>query len=349
MEDLFSSNKKDFRFVRLNERDAKNLSDHLSYFKDLVSANEEMYPGIDKWVDHKVIPGLKSSERVAFVGYLEENPVISAVVKRGKHSKFCHLRISDDLQDMHLGELFFSLMALEVRHEAEEIHFTLPESLWEAEREFFHSFGFNEATAAETQYRLFDTELRCSSSFSAVWKAVLDRLPKIADIFSVGGYSMHNGLLMSIQPEYADRLLSGEKRVEIRRKFSTKWAGQKVSLYASSPSNALVGEAMIDRVVVGEPERIWAEFNSETDCTKEEFDKYTESAKEIYAIVFHEVLPYKEKIFLTQVSHLLNKDLTPPQSYCTLENNKPWVEAVSIAALLHGSFRITEPLNLQYN
>ena len=82
MEDLFSSNKKDFRFVRLNERDAKNLSDHLSYFKDLVSANEEMYPGIDKWVDHKVIPGLKSSERVAFVGYLEENPVISAVVKR---------------------------------------------------------------------------------------------------------------------------------------------------------------------------------------------------------------------------------------------------------------------------
>ncbi len=140
-----------------------------------------------------------------------------------------------------------------------------------------------------------------------------------------------------------------QKRAEIRRKFSTKWAGQKVSLYASSPSNALVGEAMIDRVVVGEPERIWAEFNSETDCTKEEFDKYTESAKEIYAIVFHEVLPYKEKIFLTQVSHLLNKDLTPPQSYCTLENNKPWVEAVSIAALLHGSFRITEPLNLQYN
>ena len=122
--------KNDFRIVRLSELDAEFKTDHIDNLENLVLANEEMYPKIDKWFKKKVIPGIKTSERVGYVGYVYEKPMISAVVKRGKNSKFCHLRINKDFQDNNLGEIFFSVMALEVRKIANEIHFTLPESLW---------------------------------------------------------------------------------------------------------------------------------------------------------------------------------------------------------------------------
>src|SRR6267142_6017042 len=145
--------KKDFRIVRLGGTDAKGLTDHFATFRQLVLENEPAYPGIDRWFKDKVVPGLRSSERVALVGYLKETPVVSAVVKRGDDSKFCHLRIHDDVQDANLGEVFFALMAFELRQIARTIHFTLPEGLWESKQDFFRSFNFCEAKKAGTQYR----------------------------------------------------------------------------------------------------------------------------------------------------------------------------------------------------
>ena len=334
--------KRDFKIARLTKEDARFSTDHLKIFKELIMGNEIMYPNIDKWYKNKVVRGLKSSQRVGFVGYVNENPIVSAIVKLGKNSKFCHLRISQDFQDENLGEVFFALMALEVRKNADEIHFTLPEGLWENKKAFFQSFGFKEAILAGTQYRLFEKELRCSAPFSEVWAVVLKKLPKIADIFSVGGYSMDNRLLLSIQPKNAERILDRKKKVEIRKRFARKWKGHKVSLYSSRPIRSLVGEALIEEVVSGAPNDIWERFNVCIGCNKNEYDEYTNSAKEVYAIVLEDIKPYQIPIPISQVSHILNKDLKPPQSYYTLKKNEPWADAISIAALLYGSFKNTE-------
>ncbi|MFX0203815.1 MAG: hypothetical protein ACFFCW_47560, partial [Candidatus Hodarchaeota archaeon] len=164
MDKLFSL-KGNFQVVRLSEVDARACTDHLNKLRELILENEPMYPDIHKWFDEKVVPGLKASERVGYVGYLDEKPSVSAVVKRGEDAKFCHLRIKKDLQDIHLGEAFFTLMGLDIRGLAKEIHFTLPESVWEKEKGFFKSFGFVDAIKAGHQYRLFEDELRCSTDF----------------------------------------------------------------------------------------------------------------------------------------------------------------------------------------
>jgi predicted transcriptional regulator len=339
---------KNLRIVHLNKEDAKAETDNLILFKKLVQTNEGMYPDIDNWVKKKVIPGLKTSERTAYIGYINEDPIISAVVKHGDHSKFCHLKIAENFQANHLGELFFSLMALEIRHIAKEIYFTLPEGLWEKQRNFFESFNFVKAVPSEMQYRLFEKELKCSANFNNVWEAVLSKLPSIAQAFSIDGYSMENGLLMSIRPEYAEKLMSGEKRVEIRRKFAKKWKGHRITIYASRPECALVGEGKIEKVVAGEPDFIWEKYHSEIGCSRDDFAKYTDTAKQVYAIVFVDVQRYKEKMPISQLSHLLNVNpsddyLRPPQSYCTLSGDKSWGKAVSIAALLQRSLKETLP------
>ena len=332
--------KGEFCIKELKGSDALLFSDHLTALRNLIVANEKMYPNIAKWFDSKVVPGIKSSNRVAYVAYEENEPIASAVLKIGDRSKFCHLRIKEDLQDLSLGDIFFAQMALEARRYAKEVHFTLPESLWARKEAFFTNFGFGTARKAKRQYRRGDTELICSAPLREVWSATLKRLPRLMKKFTVAGYSLDSGMLLSIRPQYADRLFQGTKLVEIRRKFTKKWLGQRASLYASRPVSALVGEATMSAISSASPADIWAQYGSAIGCEKSEFDLYTQGCDQVHAIELKEVLPYQDRVSLDQLSHILKEDLRPPQSYChfNLDGNSVWARAVCIAAFLHGRF-----------
>ena len=329
-----SEPKRELNIVRLSALDAKYNSDLLKAFENRIVESEEMYPNIKEWFQQRVVPGIKSSQRTAFIGFEGENPVITAVVKKGTNSKFCHLHIGQDWQDLNLGNAFFCLMAWECRQHSKELHFTLPESLWEGKREFFESFGFGDVTKAGTQYRLFDPEWQCSAPFDLVWNAVLEKLPQLMTKFSFGGHGFDNRILMSIHPKYADEILSGAKLVEIRRKFSEKLLGMRVSLYATKPVASLVGEATITNIITGSPEEIWCQFGNMIGVSKGEFDRYVSDCTKAVAITLDEVNSFETSISLLQASSWVSHDLRPPRSYYRLGNNKEWAQAISIATML---------------
>lgn len=341
---LFSL-KSNFRVVRLGEADARTQSDNLKTLTTLVESSEDMYPNIRRWITDKVIPGLRSTERLAWLAYENEIPIATAVLKRGAKAKFCHVRVRADFQDLDLGQLFFTQMTLETRQFAKEIHFSLPESLWESKTKFFESFGFAQAAKAERQYRNGEAELICSAPHEVVWLAALERLPSLARKFTVSGYRLGADLLVSMKPKYADRILSGSKLIEIRKRFSGKWAGCKAVLYSSSPQKALIGEATVRSVTSGNPKDIWSRFHDNLGCTFDEFTAYVGSADQISAIELDEVFPYKEPITLAQISQLLGEDLHPPQSYCGLkpgEKQSGWAKAVTATSVLHGCLSSTK-------
>ena len=325
-----------FQLVRLAEGDAKHRTDHLHLLKELLLRNSPMYPSIDRWFNEKVLPGLRSSQRIAYIGYLNDTPVVSAVVKRGESAKFCHLRIDPTHQDQNLGELFFALMALEVKTSAQQVHFTLPESLWSDKQAFFESFGFRSAIKNEVQYRLFDPELYVSASFKTVWQSVLHKLPKFFGRFGAGGHALNSEILLSLKPEHADKVLNGEKTVEIRTRFSKKWIGSYANIYASNPVMGLVGTAKICDIKVGSPNHIWKLYSSHLGCSRERFHEYTKGHEQVYAIRLDEPRRYHAPITISYASRLVDEDLAPPQSYCMLEHGRPWSKAVSVATLLHG-------------
>lgn len=338
MDTLFPT-KQEFHVVRLTEQDVVLRTDYLRLFGEQLEANEPMYPCITRWFREKVLPGLRDGSRAAYLGFEGEIPILTAVVKRGDNAKFCHLRIAREFQDLHLGEIFFCLMALEVRKSAQRIHFTLPESLWVQRREFFSGFNFREASRARTQYRLFEEELETEAQFWDVWRAARQRLPGLMHRFSVNDYSMSLRLLLAIKPEFGDRLLSGKKTIEIRRRFHGRWQGSRAALYSSSPDRALIGEATIGEVKSAPPDEIWEEYGDRIGCTREDFDSYTSSCGQVYAINICEVIPYASRIPVCQFEYLLEEELTPPQSHCEVHTNHSWGKAISIAALLHGFHR----------
>ncbi len=334
-----------FSFEQLGPLDAKKLSDNLAVLRELIVSNEQMYPSIDHWFSEKVIPGLRSSERIAWLAYEGESPVASAILKRGINSKFCHLRIHPGFQDLDLGQMFFTQMTMEARHYAKEIHFTLPESLWISKRSFFESFGFSSAVHSCKQYRNGEEELACSAPIHVVQRCVFEKLPRLFSKFSIGRFSLKGEILISIKPAYVQKILNGSKLIEIRKKFSEKRLGARAVLYASSPQKALVGEAVIRNITLAHPDEIWEKFGADIGCSLSEFRSYVGSAGEISAIEFDDVVPYKEPLSLSQMSHLVGDDLRPPQSFCDLNldhKNSLWATAVSVASLLHGRFPITK-------
>ena len=64
MLDLFSA-KKNIQIVKLNIDSVNFKTDDLRNFRESILSNEQMYPNIEKWYKNKVIPGIKSGERVA--------------------------------------------------------------------------------------------------------------------------------------------------------------------------------------------------------------------------------------------------------------------------------------------
>jgi predicted transcriptional regulator len=315
--------------------DARKRTDHWNDFERLVLANEEKYPKISKWLKQQVMPRLPSLERRAYLAYLGDQPIASAVLKRGMSSKFCHVKVAEDLQDLSIGDFFFSLMTLEVRGVAREIHFTLPEGLWHERKRFFTSFGFHEANEAGIQYRLFERELRCSASFDSVWRSVQGKLPRLLDRFTPSVLGGSASLVMSIQPRFIESVLSGIKTVEIRRRFSDRWVGRRVALYASRPNASLVGEAEIGEVVSGAPDWIWERLGRDVGCSKDEFDRYVRGAARVYAISLEDVKRYSPPVSRGELRDLFGADFVPPQSYAAVDRG--WKRGVSLAGMLSGT------------
>ena len=329
-----------FRIVRIDGVDAQKTSDNLLSLKSLLVSCEDMYPGINRWFITKVIPGLKNSERIAYVAYEGETQIASAVLKRGARSKFCHLRIHQAFQDLDLGQMFFTQMTLEARNLAKEIHFTLPESLWSDKKVFFNSFGFQRPMKARRQYRTGDPELVCSAPQAVVWEAALKRIPNLMDKFSPAGFSLSNRLLISMKPKHVESVLAGAKQVEVRKRFSQRWLGCRAVLYGSHPLSSLFGEATIANIIRDEPEQVWSTFGPRIGVERREFEAYVGSSEEVSVIEFTDAAPYISPLGLPLLSYLVKSELRPPQSYCSLKADSPssWVRAVAVAALYHGKF-----------
>ena len=331
--------KKSLSVTPITARDVRRCSPVLRSFRELITTSEEMYPRIHQWLEQKVMPGLLAQTRSAFIGFVGGQPVASAVVKRGERAKFCHLRVANDLQNKNLGELFFTLMAFQVRDVAREVHFTLPESLWEERREFFRGFGFSERVEAGTQYRLFEPEVRCSALFSEVWPAALSKVPKLAEIFTTCGQNLDQSLILSVKPQWADAIISGTKSVEIRRSFSRKWEGRRVALYATRPRRELVGDAQIAQVIVGSPEEIWRSYSGQVGCKWSEFKDYVQQRTQIFALLLVDVRPFAKPVRASEVADLLGKNPRPPQNYEKLRVDSLWSRGVSLAAFFNAGYQ----------
>jgi predicted transcriptional regulator len=342
MPDLFTVENK-IQIVELKAEDVIKQTDIYAAAFELMRKHDEKYPDILNWFKTKVSPDIKNNQRALYVGFNNDKPIATAVVKKGVDSKFCHLHIEEEMRHQNLGDVFFILMSVFVRRYAKYVHFSLPEGLWAEKKSFFTSFGFEDIQKYKTQYRNGEEELTSSVEFRVLWNNILTKLPELIKEFTPHPDSPLNGIVMSIRPNYSHQIMNGEKVIEIRRKFNSKWKNHVVTIYSSSPVRELIGYATINNVVEDKPEVIWSQHSEKLGCTKDEFDGYTKGAEKVYAIFLSEVRRFTNNLSLNYLSSFFEKKILPPQSYSSVKDTE-WKNVISIAEILHGRFNMYNQL-----
>ena len=117
-------------------------------------------------------------------------------------------------------------------------------------------------------------------------------------------------VLLSIKPEFADKIFSGEKKYEFRRSIFKNQTVKKIIVYASSPVQKVIGEFEIESILDGNPTWLWEQTRKHAGISEDFFFAYFKEKENGYAIKVTKVVKYKEPL-------CLKKDfkLSPPQSF----------------------------------
>lgn len=116
-------------------------------------------------------------------------------------------------------------------------------------------------------------------------------------------------VLLSIKPEFVERIFSGEKKFEFRRSIFKNKEIVRVIIYASSPIKKVVGEFEISEILLDTIDSLWNKTSTHAGIEKEYFLKYFENRDKGFAIKIKSIKKYKNPFCISQLGK------KPPQSF----------------------------------
>jgi predicted transcriptional regulator len=116
-------------------------------------------------------------------------------------------------------------------------------------------------------------------------------------------------VLLSVKPEFANKIFSGVKKYEYRRAIF-KNNVNRVIVYASSPVQKLIGEFEIESIIYENLEQLWERTKEDAGISKEYFFEYFSDKKMGYAISVKNLRKYKQPLCLKETY-----GVNPPQSF----------------------------------
>lgn len=118
-------------------------------------------------------------------------------------------------------------------------------------------------------------------------------------------------VLLSIKPEYVEKILIGTKKFEYRKKLFKKSGVKSVVIYASSPIKRIVGEFEIEKIMSGDIDVIWGRTYKYGGITREYYQSYFGDSKIANAIQIGQVTIYCKPMLLSDYNIR-----RAPQSFC---------------------------------
>lgn len=127
-------------------------------------------------------------------------------------------------------------------------------------------------------------------------------------------------LLLSVRPRFAEPIIMGTKRAEVRRQRPWVQPGTPVVIYATLPTAAVVGTAQIANVNAGRPDDLWSQYHDQIGMRQEEFDSYLNGVSIAYVLILAKAQRLTVPLSL---SHLrATADFQPPRSFQYLTRAK---------------------------
>lgn len=118
--------------------------------------------------------------------------------------------------------------------------------------------------------------------------------------------------LLSVKPEYAEKILSGEKIYEFRRRIFKRKDVDILVIYATRPQCRVVAEARIGGIMESTPEDIWKRTNRHGGISHDRFMDYFAGRETAYAIELRSVRRFGRPRTLSEYAP---KVKSAPQSF----------------------------------
>ena len=107
-------------------------------------------------------------------------------------------------------------------------------------------------------------------------------------------------MLLSIKPQYVDKIISGTKKFEFR-KFRCRSDVDTIVIYATNPIKQVIGEAPLLGGIEGDIESVWKQTSPDGGITKKDFKEYYKNKTVAIAYSLGEVTTYEEPMNLADI------------------------------------------------
>ena len=120
-------------------------------------------------------------------------------------------------------------------------------------------------------------------------------------------------VILSIKPEFANKIFDGTKKYEFRRAIFKNPDIKKVVVYSSSPVQKIIGEFEIERIISHELKTLWNKTKKYSGISEDFFFQYFGDKEHGYAIKIKNT-----KLYRTPKCIRDDYNLFPPQSFLYL-------------------------------
>lgn len=130
------------------------------------------------------------------------------------------------------------------------------------------------------------------------------------------GRASDRTLLVSIHNHYARLILSGEKSVELRRRFDASASGSRMLIYATQPTAAIIGHVDIKEVDILPVDELWLRHGASAAISVDDFKHYYAGTETGCALLLSNPTTYRDPVPLKELRE--EYGLNAPQSYLVL-------------------------------
>lgn len=99
-------------------------------------------------------------------------------------------------------------------------------------------------------------------------------------------------IILSIKPEFVNKIITGEKKYEFRRKICRKCIN-KIYIYATYPVKKVVAEVEVIETIVDDKETLWKTTKQFAGISKIYYNKYFEGLEQASAYHLGNILEYE--------------------------------------------------------
>ena len=120
-------------------------------------------------------------------------------------------------------------------------------------------------------------------------------------------------LFISVKPEFAQKIITKEKKIELRKVRPNVKTGDYVIIYASAPVKSVIGLGMIKQIIETTPKQMWKKHSSVLGIDKARFNDYYNGKERSIGIKIDKI----QQITPIHLEDLRNitPNFQPPQVY----------------------------------